>query len=259
MPCELSPRAIALITGASQGIGKAIALRLADQGYDIGLNDIPSSEDKLTSLKEQIISKGRKVCIAIADVSMEAEVERMVDEVVKELGSVDVMVANAGVCVMKPLLETTVAEWARMMTINTQGAFLCYKYAAQQMIKQGRGGRIIGASSVAGKQGGAFISAYSASKFAIRGLTQSAACELGKHGITVNAYAPGAIDTPMLHEISEKIGGWESLVSMENSRNPVGYIGKAEDIASLVCYLASKEAHFITGQSISVNGGFYFD
>jgi len=254
-----SSKLVALITGASQGIGKAIALRLSDEGYDIALNDIPSSQEKLISLQEQIIIKGRRVCVAIADVSMETEVEEMIRKVVEELGSVDIMVANAGVCVMKPFLETTVAEWERTMNINTRGAFLCYKYAAQQMIKQGRGGRIIGASSVAGKQGGAFISAYSASKFAIRGLTQSAACELGKHAITVNAYAPGAIDTPMLHEISEKIGGWDTLVSMENSRNPVGYIGKPEDIASLVCYLASKESHFITGQSISVNGGWYFD
>ncbi|KAE9401212.1 NAD(P)-binding protein [Gymnopus androsaceus JB14] len=123
----------------------------------------------------------------------------MVDTVTKNLGGLDVMVANAGILntTAKPITEYPAEEWERIFSINTRGVFFCYKYAAKQLITQGRGGRIIGASSIAGKRAAAYHSAYSASKFAVRGLTQSAALELGEHGITVNAYAPGFIRTAM--------------------------------------------------------------
>ncbi|KAF8643471.1 hypothetical protein AX16_009027 [Volvariella volvacea WC 439] len=142
----------------------------------------------------------------------------------------------------------------RLMDINIKGTFFCYKYAAEQMIKQGRGGRIIGASSEAGKRGSMRMGAYSATKFAIRGLTQSAALDLGRHGITVNAYAPGGIDTQMLKNLSDGYAKTESAQSSDfykwlADKTPVGYSGTPAEIASLVSYLVSKEAHFITGQS----------
>ncbi|OJA10998.1 hypothetical protein AZE42_06337 [Rhizopogon vesiculosus] len=191
----------------------------------------------------------------------------MVDGAVTKLGGLDVMVANAGVVVGSgSLLFSTVETWDHMFSVNARGTYLCYKYAAMQMVEQGRGGRIIGASSVAGKFGLHSTCAYSATKFAVRGLTQVAALELGKHGITVNAYAPGMIQTPMTQDGIDRtnnqttegaLGDPEStkwiMSIMENV--PIKHLGQPADIASIVSYLASKEAHFITGQCISVDGG----
>ncbi|KAF9445073.1 NAD(P)-binding protein [Macrolepiota fuliginosa MF-IS2] len=162
------------------------------------------------------------------------------------------MVANAGIGRVSPFTEGTEEIWDQIMAINARGVFLCYKYAAKVMIAQGRGGRIIGASSVLGKQGVGYVSAYTASKFAVRGLTQSAAQELAKYRITVNAYAPAsALD---LDEAAKKV-----LMDSEIKKTLVGRLGKPEGIASIVSYLASQESAFITGQTISVNGGQFFD
>ncbi|TFK33366.1 hypothetical protein BDQ12DRAFT_637590 [Crucibulum laeve] len=253
----MTAKGVALVTGSSQGIGKAIALRLADDGFDVAINDIPSGKDNLQRVSDEIASKGRNVLICIANVSVDKEVKEMVEYVVNHLGRLDVMVANAGICTASSLLDLDVNDWDHLMSINSRGVFLCYKYAAKQMIAQGGKGRLVGASSVVGKQGHAGVAAYSASKFAVRGLTHSAALELGKHGITVNAYAPGAIDTPMLAAAATKFatesGG--DMYASEANLSAVGYLGKPNDIASLVSYLASPEAHFITGQTISVDGG----
>ncbi|KAJ7607196.1 hypothetical protein FB45DRAFT_877891 [Roridomyces roridus] len=208
----MSSKGIALVTGAAQGIGRAITLRLADDDFDVAVNDISVSED-LQSLVKEIQQRGRASSIHAADVSQDAQVKQMIEAVVQKHGSLDVMVANAGV-VGPPGMEitdVTVEEWDRVMNVNARGAFLSYKYAGLQMVKQGRGGRIIGASSLAGKQGHSTQVPYTASKFAVRGLTQSA-------GITVNAYAPGVIETPM-------------------------------NIADFVSFIASKESKFITGQT----------
>jgi len=259
-----SERGVALVTGSAQGIGRGIALRLADDGFDIAVNDISANKPNLASLAEEIRSKGRKALEVVADVSVEDEVKGMVESAVKELGGLDVMVANAGVFVWKPIVETSVEDWDRVYSINVRGVFLCYKYAAKQMLAQGRGGRIIGASSGAGKKGQPNLTAYSSSKFAVRGLTQSAATELGKEGITVNAYAPGAIGTPMLENMNQifteatggQFGQFDKILAAGCA---VGHKGTPTQIASLVSYLASKEAHYITGQTINCDGGMNFD
>ncbi|KAG8221420.1 hypothetical protein J3R82DRAFT_1608 [Butyriboletus roseoflavus] len=198
-------KGVALVTGSGQGIGRSIALRLANDGYDIGLNDLHANKNKLEVLSIEITRQcpGRRVCVLVADVSVEGEVKGMVDGVVAALGSLDVMVANAGVLRVKTILETTTEDWDTTLAVNGRGTFLCYKYAAQEMISRGSKGRIIGASSIAGKRGGILTGAYSASKFAVRGLTQSAAKEFGQYGITVNAYAPGAVETPMLTTLQD--------------------------------------------------------
>ncbi|SJK99215.1 uncharacterized protein ARMOST_02506 [Armillaria ostoyae] len=186
-------KGVAVVTGAAQGIGKAIALRLADDGFDVAVNDI-ALDVKITKFREvqaEIIEKGRQCGVFPGDVSNEEDVKRMVEDVIDTLGGLDVMVANAGVCTTANVLDYTVDQWDRTFAINTRGAFLCYQYAAKQMIKQGRGGRIIGCSSSAGEQGLAMMSLYGATRSVIRGLTQGAALDLGKHGITVNAYALG--------------------------------------------------------------------
>ncbi|KAF8993621.1 hypothetical protein BDQ17DRAFT_1431596 [Cyathus striatus] len=245
----------AVVTGASRGIGRSIALRLAQDGYNISINDLPSKVEGLKDVERGIVSIGRKCSISVGDVSKEEDIKALVKSAVDELGGVDVMVANAGICAFNPIVDMPVEEFDRHYAVNIRGVFLSYKYAAQQMIKQGRGGRIIGASSIAGKQGHPYLSGYVASKFAVRGLTQSAGSELGKYGITVNAYAPGAIDTDMANMFKEMLGD----EAPDYAANPVGRIGNVDDIASLVSFLASSKSGFITGQSISINGGVFFD
>ncbi|KAF7369254.1 NAD-binding protein [Mycena venus] len=250
----MSSKGIALVTGAAQGIGRSVALRLADDGFDVAVNDVSSNAEKLDVLVEEIQKKGRAGSKHIADVSQDEQVKGMVEQVVEKHGGLDVMVANAGVVGKNlPFHEVPVEEWDRVMNVNARGPFLCYKYAGIQMIKQGRGGRIIGASSLAGKQGSSWQAPYSASKFAVRGITQAAAQEYGPYAITVNAYAPGAIDTDILSVARDMI------LDQMMKRSPLKRIGVPQEIADLVSFLASKESGFITGQTISINGGVFFD
>ncbi|KAJ6606855.1 acetoin reductase family protein [Mycena sp. CBHHK59/15] len=239
----------ALVTGAAQGIGKAIALRLADDGYDVAVNDVSSNAANLETVMNEIKDKGRASSAHIADVSLEDQVRDMVARVVEQHGGLDVMIANAGITGRPavPFVEITSEEWDRVMNVNARGSFLCYKYAGMQMIKQGRGGRIIGASSIAGKQGILTQGPYSASKFAVRGLTQAAALEFGPHGITVNAYAPGAIDTPMLNAATLD-GDGSAIIKRFTELSPLKRVGVTDDIANLVSFLVSKESGFITGE-----------
>ncbi|KAI3616720.1 NAD(P)-bindingprotein [Moniliophthora roreri] len=254
-------KGVALITGSSQGIGRAIALRLAQDGFDIVLNDLPVQKEALEAVSNEIttLGLGRKTFIAICDVSAEEAVEKMVDDAVKALGSLDVMVANAGIAMGKSILSTS--DWDRVFAINARGIFLCYKYAGKQMIKQGKGGRIIGASSFTGKQALPLASAYSSSKFAVRGLTQSAAQEFAQYDITVNAYAPGIISQTGMSQSASADPGLAATVEAFLGRvsGPLATKGTPVEIASIVSYLASAEAHYITGQTISVNGGAFFD
>ncbi|KIK58984.1 hypothetical protein GYMLUDRAFT_245758 [Collybiopsis luxurians FD-317 M1] len=247
----------ALVTGASQGIGKAVAMRLAFDGYKVALNDLAHKREQLEAIAEDIDQKfGSGTFVIPADVSQEEQVKQMISSTSKALDGLDVVVANAGIVgLLKPITDISMKEWDQIHQVNTRGVFMCYKWAAREMIARGSRGRIIGASSNVGKQGVPNAAAYVSSKFGIRGLTQSAALELGKYGITVNAYAPGPIETPMLKDILDD----PSTLPKVESLGLKSEIGQPEDIASIVSYLASKEAHYITGQTICVNGGMYFD
>ncbi|KAK7034578.1 hypothetical protein VNI00_012207 [Paramarasmius palmivorus] len=266
---------VALITGSSQGIGKAIALRLAQDGFDIALNDIAAKIDQLKEVEKEIQDIGKRTVVVTADVSSEDEVQRMVETVAQVLGGLDVGFARYFLCSkVGPKIFSdgfshiaddlwnlvSIDIWERTFAINARGTFFCYKYAAIQMIKQGRGGRIIGASSEAGKQGVKNMMAYCATKFAIRGMTQSVAWEMGKYGITVNAYAPGAVVTALAMQAADAHAKLDPSMSMTTWENvPSGRSGQPVDIAGIVSFIASKESSFITGQSINVNGGSYFD
>ncbi|KAK7052091.1 NAD-binding protein [Favolaschia claudopus] len=250
---------VALVTGAARGIGKAIAFRLSDDGFAVVLNDIHQNTEVLSQLVDEITAKGRTGSFVTADVSSEDEIRGMVEQVVQRYGRIDVMVANAGIGSYSPIPQITIDEWDRIMNVNARGVFLCYKYAGLQMIKQGTGGRIIGASSVLGKRGSAFNPAYVASKFAVRGLTQAAAMEFGPHNITVNAYAPGAIDTDLLPASLPPGTPRETMISILGGMSPMKTVGYPVDVANLVSFIASDKSGFITGQTLSVNGGTYFD
>ncbi|KAF8885322.1 short chain oxidoreductase [Infundibulicybe gibba] len=241
---------VAIVTGAGRGIGRAIALRLASDGFDVGFNDLPSEREGLESLTAEITRKGRKAMMMTGDVSKEKDVKALVENTVETLGGLNCMVANAGRMMIRPLVETTLDEWEHIFSINSRGVFLCYKYAAQRMIQQGNGGRIIGAASFVGKTGQADLSCYSATKFAVRGMTQSLAQELGPHRITVNSYAPGATNTMLLRGMAAATGrAVDTFVEDEGKLCALGRTGEPEDIASIVSYLASKEAHYITGKN----------
>ncbi|EMD34709.1 hypothetical protein CERSUDRAFT_116897 [Gelatoporia subvermispora B] len=249
---------VALVTGAAQGIGRAIALRLAADGLDVAVNDIPSNVGELHKLVEELREYGRLAVAIVADVAKEEEVKAMVKRAVDELGELNVMVANAGIAAVTNVVDMDVDVWDRILSVNLRGVMLCYKYAAAQMIEQNRGGRIIGASSILGKKGAPGVSAYCASKFAVRGLTQSLACELASHKITVNAYAPGVILTEMTRsKLDAKFGqgrhgdATKALVGLDSNGPDAG----PEVIASIVSYIVKPETYFITGQAINVDGG----
>ncbi|KAI0029238.1 hypothetical protein K488DRAFT_80283 [Vararia minispora EC-137] len=223
-------RRVSLVTGAARGIGRGIALRLAADGHDVALADLPGSP--LPGVAQEIQSLGRRTHVVYSDVSNENQVKGMVNSVVDELGGLDIMVANAGIFIHRNILQTSLEDFEKTMSVNLRGVFLCYKYAGARMVQQGRGGRIIGAASVVSKLG---------DKGGVRSMTQAAAMDLARYGITVNAYAPGIIDTAMC------------------LCTPVGRIGTPEDIAHLVSYMASEKSGFMTGQTVSCNGGTWCD
>lgn len=183
----------------------------------------------------------------------------------QEFNGLDVMVANAGQITVKSLVDSTLADFDRIFNTNVRGTFLCLRAAAQTLIKQGRGGRIISASSVSGKKGMPFNSIYCASKSAIRSFTQALASELGSHGITVNAYAPGPVDTLLMQDSAED---YAKQVGLPDGKTFIqGYqasaalprIGTPEDIANMVSFLAGKDSAYITGQTITIDGGSWMD
>ncbi|CAF0952609.1 unnamed protein product [Rotaria sordida] len=250
----------ALVTGAARGIGRAIALRLARDGLNVAVNDLQVNSSDLQKVQQEIEQIGQKSIAIIADVSQSEQVEKMMQEVAQKLGSLDVVVANAGICNVKSLLDTSVEDWDKIFAINMRGVFLCYKEGAKIMIKQGRGGKIIGACSNAGYKSRAMIGAYSTTKWGVRGLTQAAAMEWALHNITVNAYCPGMTQTPLLdgfYEESAEFQGTSKEHVMQDlvKAVPLGRIGYPDDVANLVSFLASKDSDYITGQSILVNGG----
>ncbi|KAH9932234.1 NAD-P-binding protein [Fomitopsis serialis] len=261
-PGQATPFTVAFITGAAQGIGREIALKLADDGFNVAVNDIPSNADNLNSVVKEIEAKGRKALPVLGDVSEDDTVKAMVEKTVEVLGRLDVMVANAAVAIISEIVDLDVKQFDRALAINVRGVMLCYKYAAKQMVKQGNGGRILGAGSILGKRGGPAAAAYVAPKFAIRGLTQCLAIELAPHKITVNTYAPGVILTAMtdMGALDEaKGGGHGTATKWVCGLPPDGPAAGPEVVASLVSYLVKPEAYFITGQSINIDGGVDFN
>ncbi|TCD65276.1 hypothetical protein EIP91_002838 [Steccherinum ochraceum] len=250
----------AIVTGAAQGIGKSIALRLADDGFNVVVSDLETQKDKLDAVAAEIRTKGRRAVVVPTNVLHEEEVAKLVEKTVEELGGLDVMVANAGVARNSSFLELTTDDYDFVMNVNARGLMMCYKHAAKQMVKQKRGGRILGASSGLGKSGRAqYLASYSASKFAVRGLTQALAFELKEQKITVNTYAPGIIITDMTdnptYDVTIGEGKPGSFLKHLCNLTPDAPDAGPEVVASIVSYICKPEAFFITGQSISVDGG----
>ena len=250
---------VAIVTGAGRGIGRGIALRLANDGADVVVVDVNSETVK--KVAKEIEAVGRKSIAIVADVSNGAAVNAMVEQVVGEFGKLDIMVANAGICQVKAAIEITEEEWDRIFAVNTKGIFLCDQAAAKQMMKgKIKHGKIINCSSIAGHSGFSLMSSYSATKFAVVGFTQALAKELGPFGINVNAYCPGIVGTDMWDLIDEKMGVYLGLPKGDTLKKyteliTLGRVETPADVACLVSYLASADSDYMTGQAINICGG----
>lgn len=275
---------VALVTGAGgmRGVGRATAIKLAQQGADMALTDVRRATEDLPpqevraewrsidSVSQEVRDLGRRCLPVYCDLGSGDQIEAMVDQVMGEYGRVDVLVNNARAVIGRdklPVTELPQEVWDHFLAINTTAVFLLTKLVGREMVRLANGGRIVNIASNAGKQGSAMGAAYSASKFAVLGLTQSSAMDLAPYAITVNAVCPGPINT-------DRMSYWEQAQAQERGirqeefraqvvedaaeRTPLGRIAEPEDIANMVAFLASEEASLITGQAYNVNGGILF-
>ena len=243
---------VALVTGAASGIGLATAKAFAESGASVALADW--NENAARAAADELSSRGHKAISIRCDVADEAEVETMVSKTVETFGRRDAAFNNAGVQnVLAETADTTREDYDRVMGVNLRGEWSCMKFELQQMRKQGSGA-IVNCSSLGGLVGGAERGIYHAAKHGVLGFTKSAALEYGTRGIRVNAICPGLIWTPMVDQMVAD-GQGDALKAMEKSI-PMGRVGRPEEIANAVLWLCSDTASYVTGQSISVDGGF---
>ncbi len=271
---------VALVTGAGgkNGIGRAIATRLAEEGADVAVNDItehPYAADQtdwqgLPDVVREIEAMGQRAISIVADVGDAEQVKAMVDKTVAHFGKIDILVNNAGTMAGKdrvPVVDLAEEDWDRVQRVNVKGVFLCSRAVARHLITQGTGGKIINMSSVTGKRGSARFAAYSASKFAVIGFTQSLACELAPYQVNVNAICPGLVETERFGHLAsvlmpENLSADEKLSEYERRSEaavPIGRLAEGADVAKMAAFLASDEAAYLSGVSITVSGGTVMD
>ena len=271
---------VALVTGAGgkNGIGRAIATRLAKEGADVAVNDItehPYAADQtdwhgLPDVVREIEAMGQRAISVVADIADAEQVKEMVDKTVAHFGKIDILVNNAGTIAGKdrvPVVDLAEEDWDRVQRVNVKGVFLCSQAVARHLIAQGTGGKIINMSSVTGKRGSARFAAYSASKFAVIGFTQSLACELAPYQVNVNAICPGLVETERFGHLAsvlmpENLSADEKLSEYERRSEaavPIGRLAEGADVAKMAAFLASDEAAYLSGVSITVSGGTVMD
>ncbi len=270
IPMKLTGR-VAVVTGAGQGIGRAIASRLADEGAVVVAAEF--NPETAAATARAIEAKGQRARAYPIDVSDVAAVGQMVADVLREFGRVDILINNAGVMQTKPMMELTAADWDRIITVNQRGLFFCLQVVAAQMIRQvpegvkaaGRAprsfGKIVNLSSISGRRGRPLATHYAASKAAVISVTQSAALALAPYNINVNAICPGVVATPMWEQIDldraklfglkpgEAMAAFVETIPLKRAATP-------EDIAGVVAFLCSSDADYMTGQTLNVDGGY---
>lgn len=238
---------IALVTGGSRGIGRAVALQLAAAGADVAIN-YSGNEQAAKHVQQEIEKLGRKAIVIQADVAQSSSVKAMIKQVIDTFGTLDILVNNAGITRDNLLMRMKEEEWDDVINTNLKGVFNCIQAVTRQMMKQ-RAGRIVNISSVVGVMGNAGQANYTAAKAGVIGLTKSTAKELATRGITVNAVAPGFIETDMTSLLNE------SMITKTIEHIPLGKLGSASDVADAVTFFASEQAAYITGQVLHVDGG----
>ena len=267
---------VALVTGAGgkNGIGRAIATRLAKEGADVAVNDItehPYAADQtewqgLPDVVHEIEAFGRRAISVVADVSDAEQVIEMVDKTVAHFGKIDILVNNAGTKADKDrvlVVDLREEDWDRVQRVNVKGVFLCSQAVARHLVKQGTGGKIINISSITGKQGSARYAAYSSSKFAVIGFTQSLAHELAPDHVNVNAICPSLVDTERVGHLAaalmpEELSPDEQRAEFARRAEasvPLGRLAEGADVAKMAAFLASDEAAYLTGLAVTVSGG----
>lgn len=242
---------VALITGASSGIGKAMATRFAAEGAHVAVNYRPGSPADSAAALGEAASFGSSSIAVMADVSKREDVERMMSEIVDKFGRIDIAINNAGIEIKKPFLETTDDEWNKVLAVNLFGSYLVSQIAAQQMVKQGQGGKLINVSSVHEDIPFPGYTAYCASKGGVRMMMRNLAMELAEYKINVNNIAPGAIATPINQTVLDDPAAMKNALS----EIPWGRFGRPEEVASVAVFLASDEADYVTGSTYYIDGG----
>ena len=249
---------VAIVTGAAQGMGRAIALRYAVEGAKVVVADL--NQAGAEGVAREIEAAGGEATGVAVDVRDQGQAERMVAVAVERFGGVDVLVNNAGVIKIIPFLETTEADWDFIFDVNCKGMLWCSQAAARRMIEQGRGGKIVNLASQAGRRGEALVLAYCASKACVISMTQSMALALAPHQINVNGIAPGIVDTPLWVEVDKQFA---KLLGMEvgepkatfTKSIPLGRIEQPEDVTGAAVFLASADSDYVTQQTLNVDGG----
>lgn len=265
---------VALVTGAGQGIGRAIAIKLASEGASVCIADI--QEDKAEDAAKEVSLQEWPVITHTIDLSDVSAIPAMIDRVVSEYGRLDILVNSAGIVQTKPMLEITEWDWDRLVDINQKGLFFCMQAATAQMVRQipaevreaGSAeqsyGKVVNLSSISGRRGRALQTHYAATKAAIISLTQSAALALAPYNINVNAIAPSVVPTPMWEQVDRERSRLEgrpagTATDSYTERIPLKRAGSVEDMAAAAAFLCSSEADYITGQCLNVDGGFEMD
>jgi meso-butanediol dehydrogenase / (S,S)-butanediol dehydrogenase / diacetyl reductase len=265
---------IALVTGAGgeRGIGRAIAMRLAQEGADVAVNDVRAQAADgtqwggMTQVVREIEALGCRSLGIVADVGDATQVEAMVEQVLEQFGHIDIVVNNAGARAGRdrvPVVELEEAEWDRVQRINSKGVYLCCRAVARAMVAANRGGKMINIASTAGKIGTARYAAYCASKFAVIGFTQSLAQELAPYAINVNAICPSLVATERIDDLAAALAPGNvtqddqraAMMARAATLSPLGRMAEVRDVAAMAAFLASSEADYLTGLSISVAGG----
>lgn len=241
---------IALVTGASRGIGRAIAIGMAKRGFDVAINDIERQKDALQDVAKEIEAAGRRALAVYADVSRKTDVEAMVERTIDAFGRIDAVVNNAGILIASDVEHLKEEHWDSVLDVNAKGTFLVVQAVLPHMKKQ-KYGRIVNIASIGGKHGAPEQAHYSASKAAVMGFTRVLAWEVGTFGITANCVCPGIILTDMGRVNLDDVAireAWQEKTAMRR-------IGDPEDVVGPVAFLASDDAAFVTGQSLNVDGG----
>jgi 2-dehydro-3-deoxy-D-gluconate 5-dehydrogenase len=238
---------VAIVTGAARGLGQGISIGLAEAGADVAAVDVIDVKETV----EKVRGLGRKACAVQADLSKTADIPRIIETAVGELGSVDILVNNAGIIRRAPLVEFTEKDWDDVININQRTVFFLSQAVVRQMIKQGRGGKIINIASMLSFQGGIRVPSYTASKSAVMGLTRLMANELAPHGINVNAIAPGYMATDNTAPLRADANRSTEILA----RIPAGRWGTPEDLQGTAVFLASAASDYLQGYTIAVDGG----